>query len=109
MHMPPTVIDATLRPFSRESETSLEADFQTDRVVVPVRLCNLPPFQAIAGQVLALTADPEISLKQISSVIEGDPAFAADVLFSSELVSFRVPLPHARPAARDRGAGTGPH
>jgi putative nucleotidyltransferase with HDIG domain len=89
--MPSIVTDVGLRPDSLPSETGPEIDFQTDAVTIPVRLCNLPPFNAIASQVLALTADPDIDLKQISRVIEGDPAFAADILFLANSSLFGFP------------------
>ena len=89
--MPSIVTDAKLRPASLPGETGPEIDFQTDVVTIPVRLCNLPPFNAIASQVLALTTDPDIDLKQISMVIEGDPAFAADILFLANSSLFGFP------------------
>jgi HD-like signal output (HDOD) protein len=89
--MPSTVTDRSLRPASRVRGTTPEIDFQTDVVTIPVRLCNLPPFNAIASQVLALTADPDIDLAQISRVIAGDPAFAADILFLANSSLFGFP------------------
>jgi putative nucleotidyltransferase with HDIG domain len=75
----------------RPAESAPELDFQTDVVTIPVRLCNLPPLNAVASQVLALTADPEIELRQLSAVIEGDPAFAADILFLANSSLFGFP------------------
>lgn len=72
-------------------ETTTQIDFQTDVVTMPVRLCNLPPFNPIASQVLALTADPSIDVGQIARVIEGDPAFAADILFLANSSLFGFP------------------
>jgi HD-like signal output (HDOD) protein len=89
--MPPTVAYARAKPASLPNDTSVEIDFQTDVVTIPVRLCNLPPFNAIASQVLALTADPEVDLGQISRVIQGDPAFAADILFLANSSLFGFP------------------
>jgi HD-like signal output (HDOD) protein len=89
--MPSIVTDASTRPVSLPSDTSAEIDFQTDVVTMPVRLCNLPPFNAIASQVLALTADPDIDLGRISRVIQGDPAFAADILFLANSSLFGFP------------------
>jgi HD-like signal output (HDOD) protein len=62
----------------------------TDTVAIPVKLCNLPPFHSIAHQVLTLTANPDIDLRRLSGVMEGDPAFAAEVLFlaNSSLFGF---------------------
>jgi len=89
--MPPTVADARPRPASPPNDTTAEIDFQTDVVTIPVHLCNLPPFNAIASQVLALTADPDIDLGRISTVIQADPAFAADILFLANSSLFGFP------------------
>ncbi len=68
-----------------------EADLATDTVVIPVKLCNLPPLNAIASQVLALSADPDIDLGQLSDIMRQDPAFAADVLFLANSSLFGFP------------------
>jgi HD-like signal output (HDOD) protein len=62
----------------------------TDTVAIPVKLCNLPPFHSIAHQVLTLASNPEINLRRLAAVMEGDPAFAAEVLFlaNSSLFGF---------------------
>jgi HD-like signal output (HDOD) protein len=62
-----------------------------DTVEVPVGLCNLPPLNAIANQILALSANPDVNLEQLAAIMECDPAFAADVLFlaNSSLFGFR--------------------
>jgi len=86
-----TVTAVRLPPACLPGETGSEIDLPTDVVSIPVRLCNLPPFSAIASQVLALTADPDLDLKQISRVIEGDPAFAADILFLANSSLFGFP------------------
>lgn len=82
---------ASLQPAVPPAETVAEIDFQTDQVTIPVKLCNLPPFNAIASQVLALSTDPDVDLRQISRVIEGDPAFAADILFLANSSLFGFP------------------
>jgi HD-like signal output (HDOD) protein len=89
--MSSTVTGARLRPTSLETETAQESDFQTDVVNIPVKLCNLAPFNGIASQVLALTGDPDIPLRRISRVIEGDPALAADILFLANSSLFGFP------------------
>lgn len=68
-----------------------DLNLETDAVVIPVKLCNLPPLNAIANQVLALSADSEVDLKQLSAVIECDPAFAAEVLFLANSSLFGFP------------------
>lgn len=72
-------------------EDVAEVDFQTDQVALPVKLCNLPPFNAIATKVLSLTADPDVDLSHLSRVIEADPAFAADILFLANSSLFGFP------------------
>lgn len=47
---------------------------------IPLRLCNLPPLHAIANQVLASAAQPNVNFKRLAAVMECDPAFAADAL-----------------------------
>jgi len=75
----------------RVNAPPLDAHFETDAVTIPVKLCNLPPFSGVAQQVLALSADPDVDLKTISTVIERDPAFAADVLFLANSSLFGFP------------------
>ena len=67
-----------------------EPDFQTDTVTIPVKLCNLPPLNSIANQVLSLTADPDVDLRRLAFAMEADPAFAAEVLLlaNSSLFGF---------------------
>jgi HD-like signal output (HDOD) protein len=72
-------------------ETTAEIDFQTDEVTIPVKLCNLPPLNAIASQLLVLTADPDIDLGQLTNVIGADPALSADVLFLANSSLFGFP------------------
>ena len=78
-----------------DTDCNLRAD-----VEIPVKLCNLPPLNAIASRVLALSADPDVDLKRLTSVIECDPAFAADILVvaNSPLFGFRSRVPALRDA-----------
>jgi HD-like signal output (HDOD) protein len=80
-----------LQQGSLPAEFAQKIDFETDVVTIPVRLCNLPPFNAIASQALALTTDSDADLKQFSEVIAGDPAFTADVLFLANSSLFGFP------------------
>jgi HD-like signal output (HDOD) protein len=68
-----------------------DGGLRADTVEIPVRLCNLPPLNAIANQVIALSANPDVDLHEIAAVMGGDPAFAADLLFlaNSSLFGFR--------------------
>ena len=86
-----TITGARLRAAIPRVELDPEIDFQTDVVTIPVKLCNLPPFNAIASQVLGLTADPDVDLMRLSRTIETDPAFAADVLFLANSSLFGFP------------------
>jgi HD-like signal output (HDOD) protein len=74
-----------------EANRATEPDLQTDAITIRVKLCNLPPFNGIAAQVLALTSDTDIDMKQLSLLIEGDPAFAAEVLFLANSSLFGFP------------------
>jgi len=67
---------------------------------IPVRLGNLPPLNAIANQVLAATAKPNVDFKQLAAVMECDPAFAADALLvaNSALFGFRSRIQQLRHA-----------
>ncbi len=66
-------------------------DHPTDQGDIPVKLCNLPPLNAIANQVLAATAKPNIDFKQLAAVMECDPAFAADALLMANSALFGFP------------------
>jgi len=68
-----------------------ECDLATDTVVIPVKLCNLPPLNAVASQVLALSANPDVDLGQLSDIMKRDPAFAADVLLLANSSLFGFP------------------
>jgi HD-like signal output (HDOD) protein len=83
----------TTRPQSvaGASQRELDSSLATDTVVIPVKLCNLPPMSEIANQVLALSADADVDLKKLSQVMERDPAFAADVLFLANSSLFGFP------------------
>jgi HD-like signal output (HDOD) protein len=68
-----------------------DGGLRADIVEIPVRLCNLPPLNAIANQVIVLSANPDVDLHELAAVMGGDPAFAADLLFlaNSSLFGFR--------------------
>ena len=78
---------------ARPAEMSLPVphDFQTDTVIIPVKLCNLPPLNSIATQVMSLSADPEVDLRRLAFVMEGDPAFAAEILLLANSSLFGFP------------------
>jgi HD-like signal output (HDOD) protein len=88
--MPEKVLIATPAQVRPEPPIPVDMDFQTDTVTIPVKLCNLPPLSSIANQVLSLSADPNIDLRRLAFTMEGDPAFAAEVLLlaNSSLFGF---------------------
>ena len=77
----------------RESEAVIDAgqDSQVHAVTIPSKLCNLPPLHSIANHVLSLSADESMDLHKLASVIEGDPAFAAEILFLANSPLFGFP------------------
>src|ERR1035438_7750319 len=79
------------RARARTATATPDSDLDTNTVEIPVRLCNLPPLNAIANQVLTLSADPDVDLKKLGSVMQCDPAFAADVLFLANSSLFGFP------------------
>src|ERR1700683_1056800 len=89
--MRPTALDAKLQQGSLPAEFARNIDFETDVVTIPVRLCNLPPFSAIASRALAMTTNSDVDLRQFSELIGGDPAFTADVLFLANSSLFGFP------------------
>lgn len=62
-----------------------------DTVLIPVKLCNLPPFHAVASKLLALSEDGGANLKQVASLVGGDPALAAEILFLANSSLFGFP------------------
>jgi HD-like signal output (HDOD) protein len=68
----------------------IDPNLETDTVSIQVKLCNLPPFHPVANKVLSLSSDPKVDLQKLSSLVETDPAFAAEVLFlaNSSLFGF---------------------
>lgn len=79
---------------TRTSEAAVlqsNRDLATDTVVIPAKLCNLPPMNEIASQVLMLSSDPEIDLVHLASVMRRDTAFAADVLLLANSSLFGFP------------------
>jgi HD-like signal output (HDOD) protein len=89
--MPRAMTETRLRPASPMFGSVPNMDLGTDSVTIPVRLCNLPPFHAVANQVMALTADPEIGSTMLSKVIGSDTAFAAEILFLANSSLFGFP------------------
>jgi HD-like signal output (HDOD) protein len=58
---------------------------------MPAKLCSLPPLNSIATRVISLSDDPDADLRRMASVIDGDPAFAAEVLFLANSPLFGFP------------------
>jgi len=72
-------------------EARVAREPQAAGTAIPPKLCNLPPLNSIANQVLALSADEEIQFQRLAAVIEADPAFAAEVLFLANSPLFGFP------------------
>jgi putative nucleotidyltransferase with HDIG domain len=68
-----------------------ENDPRCDTVVIPVRLCNLPPFYPVASRLLALSSDPSVDTARVTSIAGADPAMAAEVLFLANSSLFGFP------------------
>jgi len=68
------------------------AEPQGETVLLRVKLCNLPPFHAVANQLLALSAgqDPP-DIRRVASIVSSDPALAAEVLFLANSSLFGFP------------------
>jgi len=91
VRMRSTASDTGMEQASLPAEFAEKIDFETDSITIPVRLCNLPPFSAIASRALAMTTNSDVDLKQFSELIAGDPAFTADVLFLANSSLFGFP------------------
>jgi len=84
----------TERPLGLEEQSPAPPILLSDRPLpskpqeIPLRLCNLPPLNAIANQILAATARPDVSFKQLAAIMECDPAFAADALLIANSALF---------------------
>jgi HD-like signal output (HDOD) protein len=74
-----------------QSSPAAGPNLAVDSVTIPVKLCNLPPLSSIALQVMSLSADENMDLQRLASVIEADPAFAAEVLFLANSSLFGFP------------------
>jgi putative nucleotidyltransferase with HDIG domain len=62
-----------------------------DTVLIPVKLCNLPPFHAVASKLLSLSEDGGSNLREVASIVGGDPALAAEILFLANSSLFGFP------------------
>jgi len=61
-----------------------------DTVLIPVKLCNLPPFHPVAGKLLTSSSDMD-DVKRVVSIVGGDPALAAEILFVANSSLFGFP------------------
>lgn len=69
----------------------LDGASQGDTVMIPVQLCNLPPFPAVARQLLALQDSPDLDPRRVTALVGADPALAAEVLFLANSSLFGFP------------------
>jgi len=83
--------DAVSLDASQTNGAAPDTGLHMDALTMPVRLCNLPPLNAIASHVMLLAADADTDLKALSQVIEADPAFASDILFLANSALFGFP------------------
>jgi len=86
-----TAVRTQDRLVTKPSASGEPAELPVDTVVIPVNLCSLPPLNAVANQVLALSADPDLDLRELAGTMTRDPAFAADVLFLANSSLFGFP------------------
>ena len=60
-----------------------------ERPVVHVEgLRNLPPFPRIALQILELLSDDEVRMRQLTELLNSDPAFAAEIIGAANSALF---------------------
>jgi HD-like signal output (HDOD) protein len=72
------------------SRSAWDTGPREETVLVPIKLCNLPPFPPAAGRLLACSeADGDVT--GVASVVGGDPALAAEVLFLANSSLFGFP------------------
>jgi putative nucleotidyltransferase with HDIG domain len=90
--MPDRVIPVERRSVSTAAVPRLLEDSpHSDTVMIPVKLCNLPPFHAVAKQVLWLKDSPGLDARRITALVSADPALAAEVLFLANSSLFGFP------------------
>jgi len=63
----------------------------SDTVMIPVKLCSLPPFHPVAAKLMTLSLDGGADLKQLVSIVSADPALAAEILFLANSSLFGFP------------------
>ena len=61
-----------------------------DTVLIPVKLCNLPPFRPAVFKLLTCS-EQDADLRLIVSLVGGDPALAAEILFLANSSLFGFP------------------
>jgi HD-like signal output (HDOD) protein len=84
-------LTAVCAPVEETRLMAADVDFEADLANMPAKLCSLPPLNSIATRVLSISSNPECDIKRLSSVIETDPAFAAEVLFLANSPLFGFP------------------
>lgn len=62
-----------------------------DTVLFPVKLCNLPPLRVVAGKLISLSEEEGSDQKRVASLVGGDPALAAEILFLANSSLFGFP------------------
>jgi putative nucleotidyltransferase with HDIG domain len=78
-------------PIAETSDREADLSKITETVQVDIRLCGLPTFHSVASHVVSAASGKDPDVKSISSMVGGDPALAADVLFLANSSLFGFP------------------
>ena len=73
------------------TDSRVGAGLQGDTLLIRVKLCNLPPFHAAANRIVSLSGSRDADVARIASIVGGDPALAAEVLFLANSSLFGFP------------------
>ena len=60
-------------------------------VLIPAKLCNLPPFHPVASKLISLSGEAAADVPNIVKIVSGDPALAAEILFLANSSLFCFP------------------
>ena len=72
-------------------DSRTETGLQGDTLLIRVKLCNLPPFHAAANRIVSLVGSRNADVAPIATIVGGDPALAAEVLFLANSSLFGFP------------------
>ena len=96
----------TMEPMAPAIRTSLPEGACGDTILIPVKLCNLPPFHPVASKLAFCSDDAEFDVRRMVAIVGGDPALAAEILFlaNSSLFGFPARIHSLRHAVAVLGA-----